>query len=118
MLVLVLVATTLPGLQDPLIRAMTVILVKIVVTIQLFLAAQIFFYSSIFVSFSDINECEDPSNSPCYNSCINTQGNYTCSCPSGHSGDGRKDGTGCNPHFPVLKFALGNFCPYHALINT
>ncbi|KAI3973686.1 hypothetical protein MKX01_031106 [Papaver californicum] len=44
----------------------------------------------------DINECEDKSNSPCEGKCTNTIGGYTCSCPKGKKGDGRKDGRGCS----------------------
>ncbi|KAL8262335.1 hypothetical protein R6Q59_026384 [Mikania micrantha] len=35
----------------------------------------------------DINECSDPERYPCYGSCVNTIGNYTCKCEGGHSGD-------------------------------
>ncbi|KAJ9145814.1 hypothetical protein P3X46_028148 [Hevea brasiliensis] len=45
----------------------------------------------------DINECEYPELNQCIekNSCRNTEGNYTCSCPKGSHGDGRKDGQRC-----------------------
>ncbi|KAK9692186.1 hypothetical protein RND81_09G246700 [Saponaria officinalis] len=52
---------------------------------------------------TDINECQGPSN-PCSYACKNTLGSYECHCPSGFSGDGRKDGTGC--FRKNLKFAL------------
>ncbi|MCL7036206.1 hypothetical protein MKW94_011469, partial [Papaver nudicaule] len=55
---------------------------------------------------TDINECEDQSNYPCIGACTNTEGNYSCSCPRGSHGDGRKDGSGCSPNFPVVKTAL------------
>ncbi|CAI0393321.1 unnamed protein product [Linum tenue] len=46
----------------------------------------------------DINECDDPTLNKCTNYCKNTKGSYTCSCPKGHNGDGRKDGSGCIPN--------------------
>ncbi|KAI3836717.1 hypothetical protein MKW92_024274, partial [Papaver armeniacum] len=54
----------------------------------------------------DINECEDQFNNPCVGACTNTDGNYSCSCPPGSHGDGRKDGGGCTTRFPVIKVAL------------
>lgn len=45
---------------------------------------------------SDVNECEIPSLNKCTDICLNTAGNYTCSCPKGYHGDGRKDGNGCS----------------------
>ncbi|OAY58366.1 wall-associated receptor kinase 2 [Manihot esculenta] len=44
----------------------------------------------------DVNECEIPSLNKCTDICLNTAGNYTCSCPKGYHGDGRKDGSGCS----------------------
>uniref|UniRef100_A0ACD5ZT37 Uncharacterized protein n=1 Tax=Avena sativa TaxID=4498 RepID=A0ACD5ZT37_AVESA len=40
----------------------------------------------------DINECEPPNQSlyPCKGNCRNTNGNYTCSCPSGFRSDDPK----------------------------
>lgn len=43
--------------------------------------------------FADINECETAN--PCSGICTNLQGNYSCSCPEGYEGDGKKDGIGC-----------------------
>ncbi|GMI89559.1 wall-associated kinase 2 [Hibiscus trionum] len=45
----------------------------------------------------DIDECKDLSLHNCISerNCVNTLGNYTCSCSKGLHGDGRKDGTGC-----------------------
>uniref|UniRef100_A0A803NAK7 Uncharacterized protein n=2 Tax=Chenopodium quinoa TaxID=63459 RepID=A0A803NAK7_CHEQI len=56
---------------------------------------------------TDINECEDLDSSPCSMKCKNTPGSYTCSCPSGYTGDGRRNGTSCNLEFPALKVGLG-----------
>ncbi|KAK8642886.1 hypothetical protein V6N13_012211 [Hibiscus sabdariffa] len=59
----------------------------------------------------DIDECETLK--PCTGTatCHNAPGSYTCSCPQGFEGDGRKSGTGCvNPpsqSFPILAVALG-----------
>nr|XP_043626870.1 putative wall-associated receptor kinase-like 16 [Erigeron canadensis] len=43
---------------------------------------------------TNINECLDR-NHVCLHKCVDTVGNYTCSCRRGYSGDGRKDGSGC-----------------------
>ncbi|WRX30649.1 Serine-threonine/tyrosine-protein kinase [Theobroma cacao] len=43
----------------------------------------------------DIDECKDPNLNNCEKICENTKGNYTCKCPKGYHGDGRKDGEGC-----------------------
>nr|XP_043626860.1 wall-associated receptor kinase 2-like [Erigeron canadensis] len=40
------------------------------------------------------NECQD-GNHDCVHRCVDTVGNYTCSCRKGYSGDGRKGGSGC-----------------------
>ncbi|XP_057802732.1 putative wall-associated receptor kinase-like 16 [Salvia miltiorrhiza] len=42
----------------------------------------------------DIDECKTQNNCSKYASCINTQGNYTCSCPEEYNGDGIGD-DGC-----------------------
>ncbi|PIN12635.1 Serine/threonine protein kinase [Handroanthus impetiginosus] len=42
----------------------------------------------------DIDECI--SLKPCQGTCANFLGNYSCSCPKGFVGDGRKDGVGCH----------------------
>ncbi|KAJ9545581.1 hypothetical protein OSB04_025288 [Centaurea solstitialis] len=41
----------------------------------------------------DIDECKDPNKYPCYGTCVNTAGNYTCKSKWGHYGDAKsKDG--------------------------
>ncbi|KAJ6765731.1 hypothetical protein OIU79_021838 [Salix purpurea] len=44
----------------------------------------------------DIDECMDPNKYPCQGRCKNTVGDYTCRCPLGMYGDGKKgcQGTG------------------------
>ncbi|XP_023760473.1 wall-associated receptor kinase 2 [Lactuca sativa] len=44
----------------------------------------------------DINECEGPQLHDCIYGCGNTNGSYSCSCPLGQHGDGRKGGDGCS----------------------
>ncbi|XP_039061908.1 wall-associated receptor kinase 2-like [Hibiscus syriacus] len=48
----------------------------------------------------DIDECKDSSLHNCNSErdCVNTMGNYTCSCSKGFHGDGRKGGIGCIPN--------------------
>ncbi|KAL3572771.1 hypothetical protein D5086_026675 [Populus alba] len=47
----------------------------------------------------NIDECTDATvNNNCTHICTNSQGNYTCSCPKGYHGDGRKNGEGCIRH--------------------
>ncbi|KAI3852210.1 hypothetical protein MKX03_012282 [Papaver bracteatum] len=58
----------------------------------------------------DVNECEDNNNNPCEGICTNTKGSYSCSCPEGSVGDGKKGGHGCFPKkqvVPILKLSLG-----------
>ncbi|RZC67441.1 hypothetical protein C5167_011124 [Papaver somniferum] len=68
----------------------------------------------------DVNECEDQNDNPCDGICINTNGSYNCTCPTGSSGDGRKDGKGCTSNtisgeqFPILSVTLGNYPPDHS----
>ncbi|PIN26228.1 Serine/threonine protein kinase [Handroanthus impetiginosus] len=43
----------------------------------------------------DVNECEDVYLNNCEKRCMNTIGDFHCTCPKGYHGDGRKDGRGC-----------------------
>ncbi|XP_047342172.1 putative wall-associated receptor kinase-like 16 [Impatiens glandulifera] len=47
----------------------------------------------------DIDECSSASN-PCNSSaiCVNSVGNFSCSCLKGFVGDGLRNGTGCTPN--------------------
>ncbi|XP_030474801.1 putative wall-associated receptor kinase-like 16 [Syzygium oleosum] len=59
----------------------------------------------------DIDECADPEMNQCEKICHNVIGNYTCSCPKGYHGDGKKgggDGQGCiaNPSH-LMKILVG-----------
>ncbi|KAK4766853.1 hypothetical protein SAY86_014604 [Trapa natans] len=56
----------------------------------------------------DINECVDPNDNECEKICVNTPGNYTCSCPGGFHGDGRRSGEGCiRNESLVVKITVG-----------
>ncbi|GMP46707.1 hypothetical protein CsSME_00014758 [Camellia sinensis var. sinensis] len=52
----------------------------------------------------DIDECADPNLNQCVgeSKCLNTPGNYTCSCPKRYHGDGKTDGTRCTAAGPDL----------------
>ncbi|EOY16487.1 Wall-associated kinase 2, putative [Theobroma cacao] len=50
----------------------------------------------------DLHKCEKPGY------CVNELGNYTCKCPKGYHGDGRKGGKGCIPNqIQLVQIALG-----------
>ncbi|XVF64453.1 hypothetical protein PTKIN_Ptkin09bG0171000 [Pterospermum kingtungense] len=58
----------------------------------------------------DINECGNPSLNECEKQeyCANNMGNYTCICPKGFHGDGRKGGKGCiRSQIQLVEIALG-----------
>uniref|UniRef100_A0A2C9WG83 Protein kinase domain-containing protein n=1 Tax=Manihot esculenta TaxID=3983 RepID=A0A2C9WG83_MANES len=59
-----------------------------------------------YIGCRDIDECARPNN--CSHKCTNTDGNYTCTCPKGYHGDGRKDGERCTAsQFPLMKIIIG-----------
>ncbi|XP_059629947.1 wall-associated receptor kinase 2-like [Cornus florida] len=55
----------------------------------------------------DINECSIPGLNPCTDVCQNKEGTFTCTCPRGYHGDGRKDGQGCISNKLWLKLSAG-----------
>ncbi|KAJ6730551.1 WALL-ASSOCIATED RECEPTOR KINASE 2-LIKE ISOFORM X2 [Salix viminalis] len=57
----------------------------------------------------DIDECTDAIvKHNCTHRCTNSVGNYTCSCPKGYQGDGRKNSEGCNRRRSlVIQIAVG-----------
>ncbi|KAK6131999.1 hypothetical protein DH2020_034257 [Rehmannia glutinosa] len=59
----------------------------------------------------DINECEKMD--PCEGICTNLEGSYSCSCPNGFEGDGKKDGDGCHAksHTTLFYIASGFMVP-------
>ncbi|KAJ6709268.1 WALL-ASSOCIATED RECEPTOR KINASE 2-LIKE ISOFORM X2 [Salix koriyanagi] len=64
----------------------------------------------------DIDECTDATvNHNCTHICTNSPGDYTCSCPKGYHGDGRKNSEGCNRRQSlVIQIVVGKFV-YHLL---
>lgn len=44
---------------------------------------------------ADLDECGDSRLNDCTHICSNSVGNYSCSCPKGYHGDGRRNGQGC-----------------------
>ncbi|XP_009601376.1 wall-associated receptor kinase 2-like [Nicotiana tabacum] len=69
----------------------------------------------------DIDECADPNANSCEKICVNTPGSYNCSCPEGYTGDGRKNGRGCNApssnsEFPWIKFSVGMGVGFMSLV--
>lgn len=61
----------------------------------------------------DVNECEDQNSNPCEGICVNTMGSYNCTCPIGSSGDGRKDGKGCNRNIKGYSWYWFRALVYH-----
>ncbi|CAL5384689.1 unnamed protein product [Camellia sinensis] len=58
----------------------------------------------------DIDECADPNLNQCVeeSKCLNTPGDYTCSCPKSYHGDGKTDGTRCTAdRVLVLQIVIG-----------
>uniref|UniRef100_A0A3Q7J0X7 Protein kinase domain-containing protein n=1 Tax=Solanum lycopersicum TaxID=4081 RepID=A0A3Q7J0X7_SOLLC len=65
----------------------------------------------------DVNECENEN--PCDGICNNFPGGYSCTCPHGQIGDGKKDGHGCipkNSKSPILQLSLGLCFGFLALV--
>ncbi|XP_076897939.1 wall-associated receptor kinase 2-like [Bidens hawaiensis] len=56
---------------------------------------------------TNINECEIGKHD-CKYKCVDIEGNHTCTCPNGYSGDGTKSGTGCTAEqSTVIKIVAG-----------
>ncbi|CAM0907863.1 unnamed protein product [Alopecurus aequalis] len=64
----------------------------------------------------DIDECSIKR--PCSRICINTEGSFHCTCPSGMIGDGYKDGTGCQRNSLLLGIIIGLSCGFGVLLLT
>ncbi|XP_074318899.1 wall-associated receptor kinase-like 10 [Silene latifolia] len=71
-------------------------------------------YNSGAAGCVDINECAD---FPCAGLCKNIEGGYTCHCPSGYYGDGRRDGLGCRQKSLKLVFILGNCVGFGTILS-
>ena len=67
---------------------------------------------------ADIDECEEGLHQ-CAKICINTPGNYTCACPKGYHGDGRKHGYGCmRDRSQVIMIVLGKYFSFILTIRS
>ncbi|KAJ6391747.1 hypothetical protein OIU77_025670 [Salix suchowensis] len=66
----------------------------------------------------DIDECTDATiNHNCTHICTNLIGNYTCSCPKGYQGDGRKNGDSCTRRRSlVIQIAVGTGVGFTSLL--
>ncbi|KAJ6709283.1 WALL-ASSOCIATED RECEPTOR KINASE-LIKE 21 [Salix koriyanagi] len=66
----------------------------------------------------DIDECTDATvNHNCTHICTNLIGNYTCSCPKGYQGDGRKNGDTCTRRRSlVIQIAVGTGVGFTSLL--
>ena len=68
------------------------------------------------LAMADVNECDNIENVTCSEDaeCINTEGNYSCQCKSGFTGDGYNC-TGknfCYMHCVILVKMLNYCCRY------
>ncbi|KAB1200060.1 Wall-associated receptor kinase 2 [Morella rubra] len=66
-------------------------------------------HTSMMVAKVHIDEFSAPSLNNCTypTRCVNTEGNYTCSCPKWHRGDERKDGKGCSSSLSLIGIING-----------
>ncbi|KAL7262994.1 hypothetical protein ACSBR1_001206 [Camellia fascicularis] len=65
----------------------------------------------LFDGCRDIDVCADPKLNQCVDGskCLNKPpGSYTCSCPKGYHGDGKKDGTRCINQFLTIQIVVGS----------
>lgn len=67
--------------------------------------------------FLDINECDYPQRFPCYGTCANIAGNYTCKCKHGRVGDAKiQDGCRRKRIHPLVIY-IGNFSLFSLIVG-
>ena len=88
----------------------------VVVVVVFVVVVVLFFISSLFIPFSDIDECKDE-NGGCPHFCVNTPGSYICHCRDGYVTE--NNGTVCRPReYKLNKIACLSLSRWHRQSNS